>query len=365
MPPMRLIEYERQKENPAHNLDVLDARAFLRDFYARSGRAEEEVFAENMFTNTDGAGYALIRLFRRVPPHIRKIARIDAFSEEVTDGVMHRVNAWIPSVRTLIEKRKAFFAQLRSIPNTIVEIKNKPENLKGKLLPFFGRSHIKAYGVDDKFFYFGGANLDKPDLNSLDLMVTFTDEWARRLKGAYAEIRSHPQTTDLVFDISDDTQLLYDCGRRGTSSVLDKGLYMIAHAKANIKNTSALYPDGAVRTKLNNKAQEGKDVEVITATIDRPSHLLPLETGHAFWLVNQITELRRTKEEHLRVIVSKGPKVHAKLLIADDSSALFGSHNLSSAGVKAGTEEWAIFTTNPRLVSNLGRRYDEIKKKAA
>lgn len=46
-------------------------------------------------------------------------------------------------------------------------------------------------------------------------------------------------------------------------------------------------------------------------------------------------------------------RVHAKLLIVDDTQALFGSHNLVDTGVLMGTEELAVRSHNPQLVKQL------------
>ncbi len=57
--------------------------------------------------------------------------------------------------------------------------------------------------------------------------------------------------------------------------------------------------------------------------------------------------------------------MHSKVLLVDhDSSekaiAMMGTHNFMTGGVKFGTEEIALQSTNPRFIRNLSNYYDSI-----
>lgn len=236
----------------------------------------------------------------------------------------------------------------RQLSNTLIEggvkivFVNRP-NWLAKVLPVAGRNHIKLYMVDEKIVWIGGVNLLDLTLEHLDFMMSFGDQiLIRELK----EVFFADKVLDKVVPYAPNSTLVVDGGRRGFSPIYQTALEMVESATSSIVLVSQFVPEGKLLKLLVKKARQGCSVTVLSS----PKSLMQFSR----WPY-KLTYLRCQRV--LRTVglsVTHLPqKVHCKLLLVDESQAIFGSHNLVETGIGLGTAEIAIKTSDPILLSEL------------
>lgn len=358
-----MLERERLIEIPALNLAVLPCRQFIRDFSLEARRSKTRVVNQNMRIEVDKAGHVLYWIFReKVPQGVDKELIVDGISTATGKGVIYAVNNRIPVLKRRVEKLKnekdRYFQRLDQA-NVKITITNPREKLIEKVIPVLGSDHIKGASIDDDPFYFGGVNFNIEDIEALDFMVKFTGEVAQKLSEQFDRIHQFPPKEDFTMQLDEYSWLLYDAGIPNQSLILDTVLGLLKDTSF-IKNTSVLLPDGKFADSLEKAERDGKEVEVLTSIFGFPG-FLPYTTTQLYWLANLKSQLENRIHRRNFPVIILPVKVHSKFLLVE-GAALFGSHNLSSAGVKAGTREWSILTRNPKLLRNLNQQYNEFKQ---
>lgn len=317
-------------------------------------------------------------------------------------------------------KRKKYEFLIREFKQNGVELEftNKPKGWREHVMPFVGRDHIKAAIIDfkdpvpstgatdigqpirtpmgapalatghaaknpvetstlptahvatrhaatsnRKIAYFGGMNFDYSD--SADFMVKFEGNPAQEISRALNDIHEGRITEDATRPLDEHSMLFVDAGKSGESAILKEAVDMIANAKTSVENTSLAFPDGPIAKALSGAAKKQPSVktEVIVSSASVSKSFLGF--GQIFELVRTKNKLMSTLRRNGASVIQNPKHVHAKLLIVDrgtsNQRAYFGTHNLSAAGVKAGTREWGIFTKDPTLIKNLAAFYDSCK----
>lgn len=358
-----LAHFERLREHPAANNDVLLPGRFLQDFALEASRATGHVRAQAMTIEDDVGGRALAEVFEHAPAGVTKDLYIDAYSILVNRGVIDAVNSYIPGLeseaRALRDEKNRFIESIRE-DGVAVHITNPPSGILEKVFPFLGRNHVKGASVDGNVFYFGGVNFIDPDKS--DFMVKFTGETAHELDAAFADMHAGRIAANESRILNANTELMIDAGIPGSSIILDHATALIAHGShSHIELVSQLLPDGALAHALRGATARGVKAELITSdTPEADSRLFG--TAGVMALVNLASEARLLLSRS-GLSVKKQPftPVHAKLLMIDDAVAYFGTHNLAQSGVDAGTEEWGIFTRDRALIRNLGALYFDFR----
>jgi hypothetical protein len=100
---------------------------------------------------------------------------------------------------------------------------------------------------------------------------------------------------------------------------------------------------GTIGKHLNKAADRGVKVRLFTS-----KHEGTVLSGLSFIDQNKI-EVHFPVEGH----------THAKLLVADGKTAIFGSHNFNIILVKSHTKEMSILTTRQHIVTPLVRFFDD------
>lgn len=212
------------------------------------------------------------------------------------------------------------------------------------LNPFAGRCHSKAVVVDDTVFTFGGINFGDQDLRddmpSLDFMLRTTSakvaDCIQQLVRTIGEDRGVLPDSHHVIDTK--TTALFDGGTPGTSIIYDTACQLAAQAQT-IYYVSQWPPSGRLGYLLSQKQNNCYFNRLGSG--DFPLNLLALDK-----LRYRITN-RYQKAAYL----------HAKFMLTEDADGtkhlITGTNNYSWSGVRLGTKEIAIHSTNEQLWQQL------------
>ncbi len=201
-----------------------------------------------------------------------------------------------------------------------------------KINPFAGRHHIKTYIVDDVVYAGGGANLTRDTQRTADFMVRY---------------ESLPETADRLFDqlpkmalrrfrgetlpFTKNASYLVDGGRPGESLIYDTATAIMQKADRSII-VSKMVPDG----------------ELVRHA--------PSETEFYYNKPEHVGRFNRLSLRYSALSGSLPPnsydgdiQLHAKACVVENGlgrTALSGSHNYNMLGVRFGTQESALLTTD-------------------
>lgn len=347
----------------AVNFEVLTPYEFLSDFGLEASKAKSHISTQALLVEPDEFGYDLFEVYKQVPPTVKKQLNADYFTLLSTNGLFNALNEKIPWYKKQIEEnRKGKRELFTKFAEADIEINflNPPKGPLVKYFPTMGRNHLKGVSIDDDTFYFGGLSYTVESRERADFMVKFKGEMAQKLTEQLGNINSKESFDDYKMQLSEDTWLVVDGGKSGRSLIVDEAIDLVDHSRKSVYTTSYLFPDGKFSEACSAAHKRGNDTEVITARfrLEGP----PIGFDHASWLINNLNELVfHAKRLDLPIVFHPTNIIHAKLLLVDGETAVFGSHNMSDKGVKAGTREWSLFTTNQELVQNLTRFYQDLR----
>ena len=217
-----------------------------------------------------------------------------------------------------------------------------------------GRSNLKAAVVGGTA-YIGGCNLERPW--QVDVMTAWEhkgvaavlSDWLERMYES-GSARTAFNGADTLAKINETTSLLCDAGTPGQSLIYDQALRLIDNARQSLLMTCQYLPSGQIAKHLAAAEARGIKVEIIY------SH--PRAHGAAAYLqyMHQIAQQTRRLPASIRAgRLDRGlPKLHAKLLISEHE-ALIGSHNYVAYGVRFGTAELALHSTDKQFGDHLRR----------
>jgi len=215
--------------------------------------------------------------------------------------------------------------------------------------PFRGRTHIKFCVVDDVVFSFGGVNLYDKGVRNVDYMFKVEDAvLARRLGKVYKILRksSLRKRSHRSFSIRfGPSQVLVDAGRAHDSIIYERACALASRSE-RIVLVSQYCPDGRLGRLLRRIPHE--------MYFNPPANASGLNA-----LMIRIGMLISRN----RTLYRRPEYLHAKCLIFDlgdgSKAAITGSHNFASGGVRLGTREIALYTTDPAVIDQLERFIDE------
>ena len=203
-----------------------------------------------------------------------------------------------------------------------------------RLNPFSGRDHTKFAVIDDWILGFGGINMKEKGLDAIDFMVEQKNaQVASWLKDTLKGGASHDF-------LNNGTLYLYDAGIKGESLILHEAAKQLAGSKDALY-ISKMAPNGPL------------------------AHLLHLAKGRCYYnavsaprlsLMSKIAAKIDESRTELRSRYGGDRYIHAKCIIADNPNGkklITGSHNFNTRGVKFGTNECAMVTTDASLIEQV------------
>lgn len=232
----------------------------------------------------------------------------------------------------ILPKTVAFFEQLRQAGARVDEVGTVGIN------PFRGRCHVKISVVDDECFSFGGINGTDESFTIHDYMLhAHNPDLADSLAQLVATIgASKDALPDATTQLDQQNTLLFDGGKPKHSIIYDHAVSLSRQAK-HVYYVSQMAPSGKLGTVL-------RHVQV-DCYFNRPQQVveLPARWGLAWDQARYGTVNRYRGTTY----------IHAKFMLfelQDGTKALLsGSSNFSYRGVKFGTKEIALYSTDEEL----------------
>ncbi len=277
---------------------------------------------------------------------------VDAYSFMLDTANNHPGPLWLPGNIVLPHYRKRYVAldHLQNCDNATTNIINAPGRPFSN--PYAGRSHLKLSIVNNKVFV-GGSNLDGTD--QADLTVCWEDEQSA---DALYELTREIVTTgttkvlgteDWRLPITADTDVLFDVGVRGQSTIFQEALRAIDEAQQWIVYSGQFFPKGAVRERATEAHERGVNTML---AYNHPANHGGLKT---LWQqAVMLGERKRTPSELLRGQTAAGAlAIHAAGL-ATEREVFKGSHNYVETGIRWGTPEIVLHSRNSEVAHAIG-----------
>jgi cardiolipin synthase len=340
-------------EIPARQYDVIRGEAFILDVAHEAKKAKHLLWAQTMDYSPGEVTDSLTKIFTDTAKRGVDVKfNIDYYSLMFDDGDINYVPIF--NKQKSQEHKRRLVTKIQSIhnlrdANVDVHFINKPDFL-GRVIPMKGRNHMKIVIIDNAA-WIGGINFHDMNLTCDDFMVKLTDiHIIKFLKQLFFHMHDDQEIFDMAASFSKETKLFIDGGHLGKSIILNEANKILQSATRYIKYSSAFYPDGTALSILDNAYKQGIDVKVVVPEVKNVDGIAAI-ADHI-----DIAFMKLTRKK-IPYLVNKR-KMHSKLIIVDDTIALFGSHNFSKKGVRLGTAEIAMETTNPTLITNLNNYYD-------
>ena len=149
-------------------------------------------------------------------------------------------------------------------------------------------------------------------------------------------------------------------GLRTTRSVLDT---LVANAIESLVLVSfASYDVANLTTALASAIARGVEVTIILETPDDPGAPLDIDKAHPFAPIKDTASFYHWPLEAREAFFATTARLHAKCVVADQSSTLITSANLTSAGINDNIELGVLIEAGPlpaKLHSHLGLLIEE------
>ena len=151
-------------------------------------------------------------------------------------------------------------------------------------------------------------------------------------------------------------------GLRATRSVLNT---LVANATQSLVLVSFVSYDVAELTAgLADAIKRGVEVTLILETPDDPGGNLTIDTNHPFEPIKKAANVYCWPKETREAFFAKSARLHAKCVIADRSSALITSANLTSAGINDNLELGVLIEAGP-LPDTLSQHLESLINKGS
>lgn len=337
------------------NFTVLTPTAFIEDVEKAAEKATHRAWAQAMDAEPGEVADRFFRIFLDAAARgIDTRFHVDSYTNMATDGYFHYWPFLPPrlyaSRKKKIAAKKRLAAEFREAG--VRFLYTNPPTTLDRIFPVRGRNHMKIVIVDD-VAWIGGVNFLDFNFAAMDIMVRLTDPAiVQEVVYLFNEIDLQHELRDMAIDCTDETKLLVDGGRINRSLILRHTVELVDQATSRVQVVSPLIPDADLLAALKRALKRGVTVEVIAPQSTRMEGVFVLLDEYNGFMM-------RLKGGQLP-IQFKPRMIHAKILIVDNREAIVGSHNLSSRGVRMGTEEIALRSTDPTLVHHLQTFYQSL-----
>lgn len=224
-------------------------------------------------------------------------------------------------------------------------IESRPFTSINYLLFSYLRNHFKLAIVDD-VAWVGGLNAGKDsDYNRIDFMMKFN---SKEFVEALSQIveQQNQMKHDEHINV-DGIDILVDRGAPGESiiyqTVIDKLTAIKDPSQATVTILSPWVPDGQMLKLLHELHQAGANIQVLTSF-----HKFKFEFEGIYAMVKNFNNLMMRLRQLQIPLLYTPLEVHGKMLSiteGDQQYSMITSHNLVDKGVKMGTTEIAVGTS--------------------
>lgn len=357
---------QESQNSPQANFEVLSPIKFKTEIQKAASQAKNKVWMQAMYFEPGNFATSIQDMLTSARQRgVDTRLQFDEYSIKVQQEIPN----YFPTFgrKRRMEKRAILTNQLAAIDDlrnqdvkvTLLHTMSPTENI----FPFKGRNHAKIIVIDNTA-WMGGVNFTDGDINRFDFMVRITDpQLVTALTQTFQDFGEGRLDKDRVVTAG-DTMLLIDAGKSGQSIILDTALQAIDKAQESIRHTSQYTPNGRLAKAFKQATEKG----VITEVIVPQTKALESLPNKALDFVNR--QKARLGRAHFHLL-DFPTHIHSKLLLIDaegrDSTnttlAMIGSNNLTETGIRFGTAEIALASTNPKLIENLNAYWDSVKEK--
>jgi cardiolipin synthase A/B len=339
------------KETTAINFDVLSSWEFIRDVYLESLNAKDRIWAQAMTFELSHPTGVIDRILRS-PKVVDKRLHVDHYTEITTNGIWNPQILFMPNQREELQlERRINQEVLEELVSTGVEktILNRPKNILERVIPTKGRNHKKMMLID-KVAWMGKINFDDASFkDTVDFMIKVTDpKIVELLAIEFDRVNENRRTQDAEIICDRHTSLLIDCGKPGSSKILEEATMLVSDAAKSAQASLCFYPDGRFLTALHNAQKRGVEIKIVTSD--------PFYTRGLQKLANSYTHfIGWVTKRDIPMEYFPG-YIHAAMVVVDGERAIAGSHNFYEKGVTGitgGTEEMAFLSDDSILVANV------------
>lgn len=312
---------------------VVKAETYAQELLQHIVTAKHRVTISSLTFFYDDATHPLLdALVAATQRNVKVRLVIDAYSQNIPVQI-HHWNQW-GEIRRKIQETKGFLRTLEQHDGVVWLHDGLDWN------PFKGRLHQKIACVDDHVYFAGGVNMTADGLRSIDYMLYTQDvTLAHLLDAQLADVVAAPFVDDSEHVIDEQTKLLIDGGKPGTSLIYDRALALTEQA-ARVTYVSQLCPSGRLALLLKERD---------SSLYYNPPQVM-LFPGN--WYQRVMKTYYRLPNAYTRQQF-----LHAKCMLfelSDGRKALLsGSHNFSWRGVAYGTRELAVESYDEKLWQEL------------
>lgn len=342
--------------------ELMSPYDFLNQFIQTARMAKDRLYVQAMYFEDDHVfGTMANALKQSAKRSVDTRLTFDYFTFMVSGGRINYFPILSTSDRSYsYHKQARVHALTRELQQAGVRvtITNPPKPID-KLIPTLGRNHKKTVIIDDTA-WLGGLNYSQKDFNRPDFMVRIEEPTVvEALSSQYDTANENRPHHDYSISCKPGTALLIDVGTPNKSLILDTASDLVSNAKKSVKVITQFNPDGKFLEALHHAHARGVDAEVIVSNPD-------FITERLAWIFDRNSHLQMYRKGLQIPINHYSGWVHSKLLLVDDDSGssgqvLFGSHNLSNDGVKMGTEEIALLSSDGDLIDPLRTYFNGMK----
>ncbi|WP_162909529.1 phospholipase D-like domain-containing protein [Aggregatilinea lenta] len=332
----------RPADDPPQGENRFDVRvgaaAFMASLRADLDRCEHSLYAQFMTYEGDASGEAFSALLAaKAAARLDVRLMVDGYSDVILSDVYPILVHRRGDVQRERSHTLALFDRLRA-DGVGVKRTAPPGRFKQYMLY---RNHKKMVVLDERIAYVGGINISDHNYAWHDFMV--------RIEGPLAAVLARDfcstwdgATVPLTARVPDGDFVLNQCA--GRYSIFEEVLDMIGRAQHTLVIESPYLLGDHVETALRAAAERGVRVTLILPA--RSNKLL-----YRIWVRKLLHRL-----DHPNVTVfgyeGSGGMTHAKLIVADDRWASFGSFNMIELeGLTQ--KELNVFSSDPALIAQL------------
>lgn len=300
------------------NRSVVTSKRYLDSMIADIAKARERVVVLALLVSYDGATWGLF----------------SALESAIARGVEVRITVDEYYLRLYFAGRAS---RLRETQNKLEHLRSCGADVTrlkaASLHPFKGRCHSKITIIDDVVYSFGGTNIADKAVRNNDFMIRVCNrDVARELYRLCLLIETGEAHQDFQFPLGEGSVVLVDGGRSGNSIIYSKACELAARSR-RVYYVSQFCPTGPLARLLRST-----DTKFY---FNRSAASAP-HIGAMLTIDKAIGRIRTSYR--------CSSYLHSKLILAelqDGSRALLsGSHNFKNQGVKYGTQEIALYSTD-------------------
>jgi phosphatidylserine/phosphatidylglycerophosphate/cardiolipin synthase-like enzyme len=195
-----MLELERERCIPASNLEVLTPDRYLQDIRLEAHKAKKRIWAQAMAMDARPDTQPIWNILTTASHKgLDTQLHIDSIMAMTSDMAVDKyLFLKKPSERRARQESRQQTDQLLDelyFNGVKITYTNPPEGLQ-EWYPIKGRDHRKFFIIDDTV-YFGGINLEEPNLLAEDFMVKFTDpRITRHLISLFQQFNEHLPLSD-------------------------------------------------------------------------------------------------------------------------------------------------------------------------